>query len=86
MFYKVMKDGTVVDVLRNILYVKYQKKHDLILICDMKEAEAILSSDGNYGWHIEGLYYFWPDNHPYAVKKISKFEYDTLRKQLDEEE
>lgn len=85
MFYKVMREGNVVDVLSTVLYVKYQSKHDQMLICDIKEAEAILSSDGKYGWHIEGLYNFQPDNYSYAVSKISKFEYDTLKKQLDKE-
>ena len=55
MYYKVIKNDEVVDVLNHILYIKYQEKHSLLLLCDITEAQAILSSDGKYGWHIEGL-------------------------------
>lgn len=55
MYYKVLKDGKVIDVLDNIVYVKHQKKHDIMLICDKAEAQAILSSDGAYCWHEASL-------------------------------
>ena len=61
MYYKVIKNDEVVDVL-------------------ITEAQAILSSDGKYGWHIEGLYNFPPDNDIYAIKEISKYEYDKLKR------
>ena len=74
MYYKVIKNDEVVDVLNHILYIIYQEKHSLLLLCDITEAQAILSSDGKYGWHIEGLYNFPPDNDIYAIKEISKCE------------
>ena len=70
MYYRVIKNGKVIDVLERIIYVKYQEKHDQILICDIKEAEAVLSSDGKYAWHIDGLYHFKPDN---SVGKLGNF-------------
>ena len=75
MYYKVIKNDEVVDVLNHILYIKYQEKHSLLLLCDITEAQAILSSDGKYGWHIEGL-----DNDIYVIKEISKYEYDKLKR------
>ena len=36
MYYKVTKNEKVVDILKNILYVKYQKKHDILLLCDIQ--------------------------------------------------
>lgn len=79
MYYKVTnKTGTVVDVLKYILYIKYQPKHDLLLLCDVKEAQAILSSSGQYGWHIPGLYNFPPDGQDYVITEITKYEYDNL--------
>ena len=45
MYYKVIKNDEVVDVLNHILYIKYQEKHSLLLLCDITEAQAILSSD-----------------------------------------
>lgn len=83
MYYKVIKNGAVIDLLTRLLFVKYQPKHDLLLLCDSKEAQAVLSSDGNYGWHIEGLYRFAPDNSTCVIKEISKYEYDTLKKTMD---
>ena len=80
MCYRVIKNDEVVDVLNHILYIKYQEKHSLLLLCDITEAQAILSSDGKYGWHIEGLYNFPPDNDIYAIKEISKYEYDKLKR------
>lgn len=79
MYYKVMKDNRVVDVLSHILYVKYQEKHDILLLCDIKEAQAILSSNGKYGWHIEGLYNYPPEDYTYTIVEIPKYEYDTLK-------
>ena len=80
MYYKVIKNDEVVDVLNHILYIKYQEKHSLLLLCDITAAQAILSSDGKYGWHIEGLYNFQPDNNIYEIKELSKYEYDKLKR------
>lgn len=78
--YKVLKNGQVIDILQRVQYVKYQEKHNQILLCDIKEAEAILSSNGKYGWHIEGLYNFKPDKETYVIEDISQYEYDRLKK------
>lgn len=84
MYYKVTnKSGVVIDVLDHILYIKYQPKHDLLLLCDIKEAQAILSSSGEYGWHITGLYNFAPDNQEYIMTEITKYEYDNLKDKLN---
>lgn len=82
MYFKVTKNKELIDLLQNIIYVKYQLKHNQILMCDAREAEAILSSDGKYGWHIEGLFNFKPDNSKYTVTRISKFEFDSLAKNM----
>lgn len=79
MYYKVLKNNNIVDILDHILYIKYQKKHSLLLLCNITEAQAILSSDGKSGWHIEGLYNFPLDNDVCEIKEISKNEYDVLK-------
>lgn len=33
MFYKVIKNDRVIDVLENLSYVKYQKKHNMMISC-----------------------------------------------------
>lgn len=79
MYYKVIKNNEVVDILRNINYIKYQEKHKILLLCDIKEAQAILSSDGKCGWHIEGLYNFPLDNTACEIVEITKTEYEKLK-------
>lgn len=56
MFYKVIKNNKVIDVLDHLTYLKWQKKNKIMLLSDLNEAQAILSSDGNTIWHVEGLY------------------------------
>ena len=56
MFYKVMKNNKVIDVLDHLTYLKWQPKNKIMLLSDEGEAQAILASDGNTVWHVEGLY------------------------------
>lgn len=56
MYYKVLKDNKVVDVLDHLTYLKWQPKNKIMLLCGLDEAQAILSSDGNTVWHVEGFY------------------------------
>lgn len=56
MYYKVIKDNKVIDVLDHLSFVKYQEKHNIMIACDKSEAQAIVSSDGAYVWHVVGLY------------------------------
>lgn len=54
-YYKVLKDGKVIDVLDHIHYLKYNMKHKRMFNSIKEDAEAILSSDGKYAWHLRGL-------------------------------
>lgn len=56
MYYKVMKNNKVIDVLDNLIYLKWQDKHEIMILCDINEAQAILSSDKNTIWHEKTLY------------------------------
>ena len=56
MFYKVIKNNRVIDVLDQIVFLKYQPKHNLMVLCNESEAQAILSSDKNTIWHETTLY------------------------------
>lgn len=55
MYYKVVKDGIILDVLDDVRYVKYQKKHNIFLTCDPREGQGIYSSDRSRVWHVKGL-------------------------------
>jgi hypothetical protein len=85
MFWKVMKNDKVVDLLQQLQYIQYQYKHDVVLLCEPEVAEAVLSSDGKRGFHIEGLYNFKPDNAIYCIEEISESTYNKFKKQLEME-
>lgn len=73
MYYKVLKDNKVIDVLDSLIYLKWQPKHKIMVLSDENEAQAILSSDKNTIWHEETLY------------KIPVSGYDTVRiEEIDE--
>lgn len=82
MYYKVIKDNKVIDVLDNIIYLKWQDKHKIMILSDENEAQAILSSDKNTIWHEKNLYNI-PEDAPkfetVELIEINKFEYNQLK-------
>lgn len=86
MYYKVTNSTThdIVDVIKEIYYIKLQEKHKILVLCDIQIAQAILSSDGKKGWHIDGLYNFPLDNTIYEIEPISHVEYEELGKVINE--
>lgn len=50
MYYKVVKDNKVIDVLDGITYLQWQPRNKIMLVCRSKDAQAFLSSDGNTIW------------------------------------
>lgn len=80
MFYKVIKDNKVIDVLDHLTYLKWQPKNKIMLLSDINEAQAILSSDKNTVWHVEGLYDLPIDGYDTVkVMAIDEFEYKQLK-------
>ncbi len=81
MYYKVLKDGRIIDILTNLVYLKYQPKHNIMVVCSEDEAQAFLSSDENYIWHTSELYNI-PVNGYDCVEliEIDKYEYDSLKR------
>ena len=45
MYYKVLKDNRVIDVLDHLVYLKWQDKHQIMILASEIDAQAILSSD-----------------------------------------
>ena len=77
MFYKVVKDGKVIDVLDRLVFLKYQKKHNRMVFCTEDEAQAIFSSDGKYIWHEESLYNIPVEGYDTVkIEEIDKYEYE----------
>ena len=80
MYYKVLKDNKVIDVLDRLVFVKYQKKHGIMIACVKSEAQAIISSDGEYIWHVVGLYNIPTDGYDTVeLVEIDEYEYNQLK-------
>lgn len=82
MYYKVLKDNKVIDVLDNLVYLKWQPKHKTMILCGIDDAQAILSSDNETIWHERTLYKVPVDEPKFETVElieISKFEYEQLR-------
>ena len=82
MFYKVLKNNKVIDVLDSLIYLKWQPKHKIMVLSDIDDAQAILSSDKNSVWHERTLYRIPEEAGFYdtvSVVEIDQFEYKQLR-------
>ena len=80
MYYKVLKNNKIIDVLDRLTFAKYQKKHDIMIACDKSEAQAIISSNGEYIWHIDGLYRIPVDGYDTVeLIEIDEYEYNQLK-------
>lgn len=80
MYYKVMKNDRVIDVLDNLIYLKWQDKHKIMVLTDEKDAQAILSSDMKYIWHIDSLYDIPVDGYDTVIlEEIDIYEYEQLK-------
>ena len=55
-YYKIMKNGKVIDVLDELRYLKYHPKFKRMFNANgVEDAQAILSSDEKYIWHLDFL-------------------------------
>lgn len=80
MYYKVLKDDKVIDVLDRLSFVKYQPKHEIMVACAKSEAQAIISSNGEYIWHVHGLYNVPVDGYDTVkIVAIDEYEYKQLK-------
>ena len=82
MYYKVIKNNKVIDVLDNLTYLKWQDKHKTMILCGENDAQAILSSGKNEIWHEKTLYKVPVDEPKFETVElieIDKFEYERLR-------
>ena len=80
MYYKVIKNNKVIDVLDNLIYLKWEPKHKIMVLTDENDAQAILSSDKNTIWHERTLYKVPVDGYDTVeLVEIDKYEYEKLR-------
>lgn len=80
MYYKVIKNDKVIDVLDHLTFVKYQSKHNIMIGCLAHEAQGIVSSDGEYVWHVAGFYRMPVEGYDTVeLIEIDEYEYKQLR-------
>lgn len=80
MFYKVIKDDKVIDVLDRLVYLKWQPKHQRMIFCNENEAQAIFSSDRTHIWHEETLYNIPVSGYDTVrIEEIDEYEYLQLK-------
>ena len=80
MYYKVIKNNKVIDVLDQLIYLKWQPKHKIMVLSDVNEAQAILSSDNETIWHEKTLYKIPVDGYDEVeLIEIDEYEYKQLK-------
>ena len=80
MYYKVIKNNRVIDVLDKLIYLKYQSKHKIMVLCGEDDAQAILSSDKNSIWHEVTLYQIPIEGYDTVrIEEIDEYEYKRLK-------
>ena len=80
MYYKVLKNGKVIDVLDGLVFLKYQKKHNHLLLCSEQEAQVILSSDGKNAYHERSLLPVPVDKYDTVeLEEVDVYEYRKLK-------
>ena len=79
-YYKVIFNNRVIDVLNQLIYLKYQPKHNMMVLCDESEAQAIMSSGKNDIWHVDGLYNIPVEGYnSVELVEIDEYEYKQLK-------
>jgi hypothetical protein len=79
MFYKVLSENRVVDVLNHLSYARYMANKKLV-ICPSSQAQVIVSSDETRCWHIRGLYAVpGQSSDPLELVEIDEYEYRQLK-------
>lgn len=80
MYYKVIKNNKVIDVLDNLIYLKWEPKHKIMVLSDEDHGQAILSSSKDDIWHVKGFYKIPVNGYETVeLEEISEFEYKQLR-------
>lgn len=80
MYYKVIYNDKIIDVLDRLVYLRYQKKHNRMVLCDESKAQAIFSSDGSEIWHVNGMYDIPVDGYETVrLEEVDKYEYKRLK-------
>ena len=83
MFYKIMYNNMVIDLLNEVRWVRYLPNSKRLVATDSQAANGVMGSDHNTVYHIFGKpYTFANEIKTVEVVKIDALEYDKLRTQF----
>lgn len=87
MYYKVIGQGKILDVIIDPQYVTYQSRNNIIVLSTKENANGIISTDGSTVWHVIG----WddiplPDILSVQFIEIDESEYRILKSAIESEE
>lgn len=81
--YKLMYNNMVIDLLKNISYVRYLKNSKRWIGTDSQSANGVLGSDGNTIYHLQGRKCPCPEElKAVEVQQIGPEEYEALATQF----
>ena len=85
-YYKIIKDGTVLEVQDNLQPVRFDERAGILLRRRLTDdPEGIISGDGQFIWQVDG----WPElpkekiTATVTLTEIYKEEYENLKEKLD---
>jgi len=87
MFYKIIKDRTIVDAMETITYVRQNIRNKVIIACPREICNGIVSSDGTVFWHLEGQPQFIEGSfETVRIVEIEENEYNEIKAVLTDEQ
>lgn len=79
-YFKIIKDNTFIGVATSNEFIKYQRKHKIILLCDIDEAQYIMCKEGIF--RDDWMATEYPENkgkyEKATITEITEDEYDAL--------
>lgn len=80
MYYKVLYNKKIIDVLDKLQFCRYQLKHKILVLCAEKDAQGILSSTGETCYHTSGQLPIESDEFKtVTLEEIDEQEYKRLK-------
>lgn len=87
MYYKIIKDRTIVDAMEIITYVRQNVRNKVVIACPREICNGIVSSDGTVIWHLEGQPHFVEGSfETVKIVEIEENEYNQIKEVLTDEQ
>ena len=85
--FKIVENGQIIDVVENLKFVKCLPKSKRIICVDERQANGIMSSNGNEVYHLYGTpFSFEDDKRTVCFEAIDESEYEKLTQQVKKNE